>query len=206
MEFFEDPIKIWELKDLVLEGTNLADLMREYGLKLEQKNSGQFVYRTHCPFHKGKTGSVERTPSFFVSNNNSFYCFGCSISGSVIDFVSLMDGTPPSIALAKLAKRIGLIDKNGKWDSLNISSEHIPALETKTIEEPLFEISEEIYKYIRKFANDSAFEKEFKWAEKVAAKVDEIMSMMSYEDFDEAKNLYETVKKSIKIRLRNKGV
>ncbi len=37
--------------------------------------------RTLCPFHD------EKTPSFFIYSNNSFYCFGCGVSGNAIDFV-----------------------------------------------------------------------------------------------------------------------
>lgn len=38
--------------------------------------------KAHCPFHQ------DDTPSFMVyPANNSWYCFGCSIGGDVIDFI-----------------------------------------------------------------------------------------------------------------------
>jgi len=37
--------------------------------------------RTLCPFHD------EKTPSFFIYPENSYYCFGCGVSGNAIDFV-----------------------------------------------------------------------------------------------------------------------
>lgn len=36
---------------------------------------------TLCPFHE------EKTASFFIYPDNSFYCFGCGQGGNAIDFV-----------------------------------------------------------------------------------------------------------------------
>ena len=36
---------------------------------------------THCPFHNDKT------PSFFIYPDNSFYCFSCKEGGDAITFV-----------------------------------------------------------------------------------------------------------------------
>lgn len=41
---------------------------------------------THCPFHQ------ERTPSFFIFQDNRFKCFGCGESGDSIAFVMKRDG------------------------------------------------------------------------------------------------------------------
>lgn len=37
--------------------------------------------KTLCPFHD------ERTPSFFIYPDNSYYCFGCGVHGNAIDFM-----------------------------------------------------------------------------------------------------------------------
>ena len=37
--------------------------------------------RTICPFHS------EKTPSFYIYRNNSYYCFGCNAHGNAIDFL-----------------------------------------------------------------------------------------------------------------------
>lgn len=34
-----------------------------------------------CPFHE------EKTPSFYIYPDNSFFCFGCRLGGNAIDFV-----------------------------------------------------------------------------------------------------------------------
>lgn len=208
MEFLEDPSEIWKFKNIIVSNVSLIDLMIEYGIKLETKLTGQFTHRAFCPFHKGKTGKTERTPSMFVSETTkSFCCFGCLAGGSVIDFVQLIDGTPSSIALTKLAKRIGLIDKDGKWDELKIDAfGGIPVFEpVKTIEPFLFEISAIFRNYIKLFINTNEFEQEFRWMEKVAAKADEFLSNIGHEDCDYAKDLCEKIQKSVKERIKKKG-
>ena len=50
-----------------------------------------------CPFHN------ETTPSFFIyTDNNSWYCYGCSIGGDSIDFVMKRDDCDFNVALSKL--------------------------------------------------------------------------------------------------------
>lgn len=206
MEFI-DPLDIWKLKNVILSNTSLIDLIKEYGIRLEDKQSGQFTHRTFCPFHKGKNGKTERTPSLFISETtNSFCCFGCAAGSSAIDFVQLMDGTPPTIALTKLAKRIGIIDKDGKWDELKINTlGGVSILEPiKTIEPFLFEISKVLRNYTKLFIDTPEFDIEFKWIEKVSAKVDEFLSNIGYEDWEYAEELCEKVKNSIKNKLRKK--
>jgi len=42
--------------------------------------------RTLCPFHE------EKTPSFFIYPDNSYYCFGCGVHGNAIDFMMIKFG------------------------------------------------------------------------------------------------------------------
>jgi len=206
MEWLENPGKIWKFRSAVFAKINIVDLMREAGLVLEPKPTGQFTHRTYCPFHSGKgPGTRERTPSLFVSRTtNSFFCFGCLQSGTPIDFVQHMEGVPDHIALTKLAKRAGIIDKDGNWDELQLDS--IPTPEpVKNIEPFLFEISDVLRNYMRRFIGTESFDKELKWMEKVATKVDGFLTNIGYEDWEYAQELCEKVKKSVKNRIRSKG-
>lgn len=202
MEFVENPEDIWKYRDVILSKISIVDLIKEYGIKLENKNSGQFSHRAYCPFHKGKDGRIERTPSFFISaETQSFTCFGCSAGSNIIDFIRLMEGTPPTLILIKLAKRVGLIDKDGKWDELKLTS--VPICEpTKNIESSLFEISSILHNYIKMFINTENFDKELKWMEKIAEKADEFLSNIGYEDWEYAEELCEKVKSRIKTRIQ----
>ena len=61
-----------------LSKPDIIQVIRNEGIDL--KKSGRY-YKACCPFHH------EKTPSFTVYPNNSFYCFGCGESGDAIDFI-----------------------------------------------------------------------------------------------------------------------
>jgi hypothetical protein len=207
MEFLNNPNQAWKFKDIVISKICIVELMKEYGLKLEPRPTGTFSHRTYCPFHKGKGGAMERTPSMFVSQQKSdFHCFSCYTTGSIIDFVSLIDGTPRVIALTKLAKRAGLIDKDGKWDELQADSfDFKPVFDpSKTIEPFLFEISTAMRNYIKMFVGTKDLNKELKWMERLAKKVDEFLFTIGYEDWEYAKEICEKTQKAIENRIHKK--
>lgn len=147
-----------------------------------------------------------------VESSNSFTTSLCSLhncgkGGSVINFVSYMDGTPIVVALTRLAKKIGLIDKDGKWDELQTnlikySDNYFD--HNKVIDPYIFKISNILRNYLNKFRNDINFEKEFLWIEKIAAKVDSFLIDIDYENWEYAKRLSEKVEKIIKKRLEGK--
>jgi len=207
---FVDPNEIWKFRDAVLSKISIIDVAKEYGLELEPKETGTFTHRTYCPLHVGKgAGGKERTPSmFFSGSSNSFCCFGCGVGGTVLEFVSYMDGTPPVIALAKLAKKVGLIDKDGNWDELKLQSlgnyrtQFDP---NKTVDPYIFRISDALRRYIRKFINHENFEKELRWMERVGAKADSFLANIGHEDWEYAKDLCEKIEKAVKNRLNSKG-
>jgi hypothetical protein len=186
----------WKYREAVVSQVNIIELMLEYKIRLEPKGSGQFTHRTRCPFHSGKNGKMERTPSLYVSEEtNSFYCFGpCDAQGTVIDFVSLMDGTPPVIALVKLAKKIGIIDKDGKWDELRLDSYGAANSffePKKTIDSFLFDISFIIRDAI--FSGMSLVE-----IENITKKIDKAIDKLEYDDWEKAEKIYLKVKKIFK--------
>jgi len=59
----------------------LVDLLERYDVELTFDGGGR--YKAVCPFHE------EKTPSFKVFPDDSFYCFGCGKNGTVYDFVML---------------------------------------------------------------------------------------------------------------------
>jgi DNA primase len=64
----------------------LALLFERYHVKL--RRSGRDQYRGRCPIHRGEG------PEAFHANlsRNIFHCFSCGAGGSVLDFISAIDG------------------------------------------------------------------------------------------------------------------
>lgn len=46
-----------------------------------------------CPFHTKENGRREKTPSFYVFENNTFKCFGCGVHGKNAIDLLMADGT-----------------------------------------------------------------------------------------------------------------
>lgn len=83
----------------IKERLSLPEAVARYGL---EPRRGYL----HCPFHSG-----DRTPSFRIYPNDSFYCFGCGAHGDVIDFVAGMEQISKGEAIKMLATEFGLDHK-----------------------------------------------------------------------------------------------
>jgi len=200
---FVDPNEVWKYRKIILSKVSIIDLMKEYKIKLEPKGSGQFTHRTICPFHKSTRGGRETMPSLYVSDEtNSFYCFGpCDAQGTVIDFVALMDGSPPMVAAAKLAKKIGIINKDGNYDELQIDSYGADVTNfdpRKTIEPYLFDISEMLRGYIVKYLDSPNLDKKLIKMEKFGERIDKAISKLEYGDWERAEEICNKVKEKMK--------
>ncbi len=79
--------------------TDIADLVSSY---VNLKRIGKRLVGL-CPFHN------EKTPSFNVSSENQFfYCFGCSTGGDIITFVMKIENLDYIEAVKLLANRAGM--------------------------------------------------------------------------------------------------
>ena len=80
-----------------------ADIVEVIGEYVSLIPAGAERYKACCPFHN------EKTPSFNVSRDKGFFkCFGCSVSGDVFKFVSLIENLPFGEVKRKLAERYGV--------------------------------------------------------------------------------------------------
>jgi len=79
---------------------DLVGVVRGAGIELMQTGS---KHRGLCPFHG------EKTPSFFVFQDNHFKCFGCGEHGDVIDFAQKLYGLSFPDALKHLGIKQGRI-------------------------------------------------------------------------------------------------
>lgn len=85
--------------ELLKKKINIVDEVSEV---VQLKRNGK-VLKGCCPFHDDKTPSFTIYPS-----TNSYNCFGCNASGTVIDFVMAIENLTPGDALVKLAEKYKL--------------------------------------------------------------------------------------------------
>ena len=74
-------VKGWEEEDLLFDETflraisekvKIIDILDLLKIDYAKVSSGKFDYRARCPFQSHSNGN-ERTPSFYVSNNDNTY-------------------------------------------------------------------------------------------------------------------------------------
>lgn len=202
LDFPASPTELWKLKDAVVSRVNLAEIMSDYGIILEPRQTGQFTHRAICPFHRGKGGGKERTPSLYADANH-FFCFGCSRHGTVIELISQMEGMPATEVLRMLAAKAGLLKENGEIEEFVLSELPEGELEPiKTIDPILVEIGALLRNYTKRFVGSEPFEREFAWTEKVAAKVDELLLNVGFEDWEYVQDICDKVKTTVRNRIR----
>ncbi len=206
----DDQTKLWKYISIINEKIKISDVLRDWGLRLH-KTSGQFEWKVNCPLpnHKGKgENGQERTPSFCVTQDNRYFCFGCNGYGSVVDLISLVQGIPQIEVIRKLAIKIGLIDEDGKWnDEMLISlpeKTFTPIDPEKVVDPYVLKVNVSLYNYIKKFVNTAEFEKELKWVEKIGKTFDEHLNYIGHEDWEYAKDLHDKILFSIKNRKKRK--
>jgi len=78
---------------------NIVTVVSKY-CKLDRKGK---LFWTCCPFH------MEKTPSFAVNEIEQFFkCFGCGVSGDVINFVQKIEATDFYDTCKILAEQCGM--------------------------------------------------------------------------------------------------
>ncbi|MDE6274690.1 MAG: DNA primase [Clostridiales bacterium] len=77
---------------------DIAEVLGSY-IKLDRRGNS---YWACCPFHH------EKTPSFSVSPEGFYHCFGCGTSGDVIGFIKEYENVDFMQAVQILAKRAGM--------------------------------------------------------------------------------------------------
>ncbi len=84
--------------DLIKYQNPLLPVLLRYGVEPDNKGFA------HCPFHN------EKTASFKVFDNNSYYCFGCGEHGDVIDFIRKIENLSFEDACARLTGEVRYSD------------------------------------------------------------------------------------------------
>ncbi len=72
------------IADFINKKFSIEEVIKSYGFNLKNDGDGRFGMR--CPFHNEKTASFK-----VYLNTNRFHCYGCSESGSVVEFIMLQE-------------------------------------------------------------------------------------------------------------------
>jgi DNA primase len=76
----------WVEYSKIKQAVSLADVLGHYGFSTEVNAKGEIKLR--CPFHR-----PDKTPSFSANPaKGGFQCFGCGVTGNVIELVRLFEG------------------------------------------------------------------------------------------------------------------
>jgi DNA primase len=89
------------------QSIDLASTVEAAGVELKQHGTRHVGL---CPFHN------EKTPSFYIFNDNRFKCFGCGESGDVVDFAMKLHGLSFPDALKHLGIEQGPVTPEIKRD------------------------------------------------------------------------------------------
>ena len=96
-------LMICELK----QNIDLASVVESAGIELKRSGTRHVGL---CPFH------ADKTPSFFVFQDNHYKCFGCGEHGDCIDFIQKLHGLSFKDALKHLGIEQGRITPKVKRD------------------------------------------------------------------------------------------
>ncbi len=124
--------------DLLKEKINIVQYIGQY-IELQYDNKEWWGL---CPFHD------EKTPSFDVSEEKgTYYCHGCKVGGSVIDFASKFHKLSLSQAIERLSCEYK-ISRNSIPSIMRISKKFKPKICGSRICKPLEYIQNPMDKYI----------------------------------------------------------
>jgi|2_EtaG_2_1085320.scaffolds.fasta_scaffold00953_17 hypothetical protein len=174
------PEELWKLKDHILERLNFVELLLDYGIEVSDESYNSFRYKSSCPlpghYGNGENGE-DRTPSFCISDKNTFYCFGCSSHGNALDFISKMEGTPIIEILRILGQKYGLIEGGSIKDTIKFTKER------KKKNPVIDDIVHDTYILIRKYRkkhNDND------WVEKLSKVAESLFNKLEFQNWEKA--------------------
>lgn len=97
-------------ENIIDEVTSANDIVDVIGSYVNLKRNGR-NFLGLCPFHR------EKTPSFVVSPEKQiFHCFGCSLGGNVIHFISKIENIDFKESIEMLADRANILLPTTSYD------------------------------------------------------------------------------------------
>lgn len=179
-----------ELFKKIIPNICMENVVARYSSQIQGVYSDNFTHCCICPNKNHKQGA-ERTPSFYFSEETKrFVCFGCSKSGNIFDFLSLMMGRPADTIMDDYIKK------------KDISITDLPAPKQKfPISELNYSLSVRIRDYLVGLKNTDLYDNEVKWADGIFVRFDERFGKLTDKDFDQARTFYTQILMELERRL-----
>jgi hypothetical protein len=189
--------ELWELKDLILERVDFVEILLDYGIEVSDESYNSFRYKSSCPlpghYGKGEDGE-DRTPSFCVSEDNKFYCFGCNSHGNVLDFISKMEGTPIIEVLRIFGNKFNLITDGVINPLIELKRE-------KKEKNPVVDdIVYDTYVLIRKYRKEHD---DYGWVEKLSSVAENLFNKLNFKEWEKALSIKKRVIEKLEERGKN---
>lgn len=184
----------WEFKKIIQEKYDIVEVIKKYDLDLKELGNGSSAtHKLYCPFHQGKNGGTERTPSCCIySKTNSFHCFSCGANGQIADFISKYEKIPVEIVISNLVSDLPIQDfsflKPIQKSSFNARMR---------AEEYLLQISKMLFAYIDEYKDQDTFNRELNWMENVSKRVDAYIENSDFDNWELVKKLKSKIERSI---------
>lgn len=167
---------IWEeIKNTI----SLADEMEKDGIYLVKKNNGRKLFCV-CPFHP------DNAPSMIVNVDDdveTYHCFGCSASGSVVDYVMKSKGIGLLGALEYFSKNFPL-EHSSEIDISKLIDRTIKKRKPVVVSTLMMKISRRVRNYL---INSSDFKSDLMKLSPILQMADEAAYLENSEYLDKAR-------------------
>lgn len=181
--------------DILLDKISILDILTRCSVEYYSCKSGDFSHKAKCPLPIHSFGN-ERTPSFFISEeNNTFYCFGCNSGTNIIDFIRMFFGKPFLESIKWLSDYSNITESNmASLPTIHIGKINIE----KRVVTHAFRTGIIIRNYLYKIKKTKEYNAECLWADRQFIKIDKYLYILKDEDWKIVKIYYDKIYEYIK--------
>jgi DNA primase len=171
--------------DAIKKEHSLISYVKSVGIEVHERSGRNFII---CPFHN------DNDPSMVVSDSGkceSFYCFGCKASGSIIDFYAKYNNISIGQAIHQLSQGMNFsFDLSSIVSELNSKEEKDESKEVSFINAMISSHCRDYLSKIKNKYSNNVLKKEFDGIENIYRNID--LAIIE-NDIDILKNYYNMI-------------
>lgn len=165
------------LRKQLAKSLSFESVAKKYANRIEAVCSASWTHKCTCPFHKN---GQERTPSLHLSDlDKTFFCYACSVSGDIFDFIGMIRGSPGDTVAMKYKE-----SKNISIDLTDIT----PSRTRSNVHEINLQISISIREYLTSIKDTGSYNDDICWSESIFKRMDERFAKLTDDDAEQARN------------------